>query len=179
MGRLSSREKQVIIGGGILAFVFVCIQFIYLPAYDKHEGLKQTLGSERHALERIRQLEAEYQRLGPDNSDAVSLVEGRAPGFTLFSFLDRQAAKSRVKDNIDYMKPHSRDLEDQPFTLSVVKLKLKQIVFKDFLRFIREVEAPGHGIWITSISLTKSGKTQNRLDAVLETQTLMAKGTGS
>jgi len=176
MGNLTYREKQMVLGGGFLALVFVCIQFIYLPVFDKNKDLKQALAAEQKAFEQIRLLEREYQGLAPDNAAARAVLKNRNKKFTLFSFLDRQAAKNGVKAHIDYMKPHTRDLENRPMTLSVVKLKLKQIVFRDFIRFIREVESPENGIWIASLSLTKSGKKQDRLDAVLEAHTVMAKG---
>ncbi len=179
MGNLTPREKKMVLGGGFLALAFICIQFIYLPAFDKNKRLTQTLAAEEKALEQISMLEQEYQGLSPDHATAMALLKNRDKGFTLFSFLDRQASKSGVKANIDYMKPHTRDIENQAMALSMVKLKLKQIVFKDFIRFIRAVESPGNGIWITSLTLTKSGKTEKRLDAVLEAQTIMARGKDS
>lgn len=176
MGNLTPREKQMVLGGGFLAIVFICIQFIYLPAFDKNQSLNRTLAAEEDTLEQIGFLEQEYQNLAPDHTTAIALLKNRNKGFTLFSFLDRQASQTGVKANIDYMKPHTRELENQSMTLSVVKLKLKQVVFKDFIRFIRAVESPKNGIWITSLTLTQSGKTEKRLDAVLEAQTIMTRG---
>jgi len=175
MGNFTSREKQIVLGGGLLALIFICIQFIYLPVFDKNKELKQRLAAEEASLKRIRLLEKEYQGLTPDNASIMALIKNRNKGFSLFSFLDRQASKSGVKTHIDYMKPHTRDIENQPVRLSVVKLKLKQIVFRDFIRFIKAVESPKNGIWIVSLSLTKSGKKGNRLDAVLEAQTVTTK----
>ncbi|WDP88823.1 MAG: type II secretion system protein M [Desulfobacter sp.] len=177
--RLSSREKQIVLGGGILAVLFVCIQFIYLPAYDKNIALGRTLAAEQAALERIGILEREYRDMAPDNREAAALIKNRKKGFTLFSFLDRQASQSGVKEHIDYMKPNSRELDNQPFSLAVVKLKLKKIVLRDFIRFVGKVESPENGIRIVSLSLTKSGKTGNLLDATIEAQTIMAKGGGA
>lgn len=176
--RLSSREKQVVMGGGILALLFICVQFIYLPAYDKHAALRKTLAAEQASLERIRVLEREFVQMSPDHQAAQALVKTRDKGFTLFSFLDRQASMSGVKSQIDYMKPQTKNLENQPFSLAVVKLKLKQTVLKDLIRFIDRVEAPGSGIRIVSLSLTQSGKEKKYLDAVIEAQTLMPKGGG-
>ncbi len=178
MGNLSYRERMTVIGGGVLVLLFILVQFIYLPAWDKRADLEQTLAAEQISLSRIRLLQKEYLSLAPDHSGARGMIQNRNKGFTLFSFLDRKAAKSGVKGNIDYMKPHTRELDNSPFTLSIVKLKLKQIVLRDFTRFIREVESPDSGIWIASLSLSKSGKEKNRLDATIEAHTLVAKEGG-
>ncbi len=175
MGNLSYRERITVIGGGVLVLLFILVQFIYLPAFDKRADLEQTLAAEQNSLSRIRLLQKEYLSLAPDHSNARGMIQNRNKGFTLFSFLDQKAAKSGVKGNIDYMKPHTRELDNSPFTLSIVKLKLKQIVLRDFTRFIREVESPDSGIWIASLSLNKSGKEKNRLEATIEAHTLVAK----
>ncbi len=178
MAHQSTREKQIVIGGGVLAVIFIFIQFIYLPAYDKHAALQQTLAGHQQSLQRMKRLEKEYQALTPNHEDAQALIKNRENGFTLFSFLDRQAAQSGVKSHIDYMKPKTREIENQPFSLAVVKLRLQKIVYSDFIHFINRVESQGNGIRIVSMSLTKSGKTGNLLDAVIEVQTLTQKGDG-
>ncbi|MCG8618947.1 MAG: type II secretion system protein M [Desulfobacterales bacterium] len=172
-GNLTSREKRVIAGGGILALVFMVVQFIYLPALDRRTDLERILSGEQDALARIRLLQREYESLSPDNTDTLGQIARRDKGFTLFSFLDRQAAGAGVKAHIDYMKPHVREITDSAFSLSVVKLKLKRIVLRDFIRFIRAVESPEMGISIASLAVTKSGKEKDYLDVTLEAETLM------
>lgn len=176
MGRLSTREKHIVIGGSILSFLFICIQFIYLPAYDKRNTLEKTLAAEQTNLERIKIMQREYALLSPDIAKGSSLVPKRNNKFTLFSFLDRKAATAKVKDNIEYMKPHTRDLDGAPFILSIVKLKLSRVVLKDLIRFIRVVESSGKGIWFSSISITKSGKERQVLDVTVEAHALIPGG---
>lgn len=176
MKNLTLREKQIVTGGSILALIFICIQFIFMPAYDKNASLEQTLAAEQRALQQITVLQKEYKAMAVDNSSTETLLKTRPKGFTLFSYLDRQASQSGVKTQIDYMKPQSRELENQPYTLAVVKLKLKKLTLKEFVRFINKVESSQKGIHIASLSLTKSGKDGKHLDAVLEAQTIMPKG---
>ena len=173
---LTSREKRVVAAGGILALAFLVVQFIYLPALDCRTDLERILSAERDALARIRLLQQEYMTLAPDNADDLGRIKRRDKGFTLFSFLDRQAARAGVKAHIDYMKPHIREIADSPFSLSVVKLKLKGIVLRDFIRFVGAVESPELGISIASLSVTKSGKEKEHLDVTIEAETLMTSG---
>ena len=173
IGNLTSREKRIVMAGGVLALVFLVIQLVYLPASDRRKQLENILSSEHDALTRIRLLKKEYDGLAPSNSDSWARIEKRQKGFTLFSFLDRQAAKAKVKNNIDFMKPQTRDLTDSPFSLSVVRLKLKGIVLRDFIRFVRAVESPEMGIFIASLTATRSGGKSKLLDVTLEVETLM------
>ncbi len=179
MDNLSSREKIMVIGGGVIAVVFIAIQFICLPAYDKKNELKKSFETEIESLERVNRLRKEYLALVPDHSIENGFVQNREDRFTLFSFIDQKASRSKIKGNIDYMKPDTRDLKNSPFALSIVKLKLKQVSLKDFIRFIQEVEAEGEGIRLVSLSLNKSGKEKKWLDAVIEVQTLVAKENGA
>ncbi|MEH0021371.1 MAG: type II secretion system protein GspM [Desulfobacter sp.] len=179
MGNLSQREKMIIMGGGILAVLFILVQFIYLPAYDRRADLTDALAAEQASLKKIQALQKEYRALVPDHGGGLDQIKDRKKGFTLFSFLDHQASRSGVKGNIDYMKPHTRELDNSDVTLSIVKLKLKQIVLRDFVRFIQAVESQGAGIRISSLSLNKSGKEKNRLDATIEAQTLVPGEAGS
>jgi hypothetical protein len=102
-------------------------------------------------------------------------LTARPQNFTLFSFLDRQAEKSHVKKNIDYMKTFSRELDTTGYKLSKVKLKLKNIFLDDLVQFIRRVEAPGNGVFITALSLSETGKGKKMLDVIIEAQTLIQK----
>ncbi len=43
----------------------------------------------------------------------------------------------------------------------------------DFTNFLTRVETSGNGVHVVSMSLAGSGKNDNLLEAVLETQTLM------
>jgi len=173
MGNLSTREKNILAGSGVLVLIFIAIQFIYLPAFDKRKDLERVLSVETTSLDNIRQLQKQYLSRVVDHKKLA--LETRQKGFTLFSFLDRQAAKSGVKKNIDYMKPFSQDLDNTPYEISKVKLKLKKIVLHEFINFIDGVETSVNGVQIISLSVTKTGKKEEFLDAVIEAQILMMK----
>ncbi len=158
-----------------MAVLFIVIQFIYLPAHDNIKELARVLEAEKTSLTQVKQLRQDYLNLSPNPSGNTDLIKNRPAQFTLFSFLDQQASKTGVKGHIDYMKPHTRDLDNSPYTLSIVKLKLKQIVLTDFIRFLQGVETQGTGIGITSLSMTQTGKKKNRLNATIEVQTLINK----
>lgn len=178
MGGLSSREKRVVRGGVILAAAFALLQFVVLPAHDRGRDLERALAAEQQSLARIHELRAEYLKLSPALSGEALAAAAAEKGFSLFSFLDQQAAKSGIKGNIDYMKPHVREIEGSGFAVSLVKLKLKKAVYRQVVGFLKEVEGSGRDICITSLTLARSGRTDKFLDATMEVRVLVPKEAG-
>ncbi|MDT8380058.1 MAG: type II secretion system protein GspM [Desulfotignum sp.] len=175
MNRLSTREKQMIALGGLLVIVFVSVQFVFLPLLDQKKELTRVLAIEQDAVAQMTRLQAQYMALSRDMDTGQSIMASRPRDFTLFSFLDTQAEKSGVKKNIDYMRPFSQNLDDSPYVVSKVRLKLKNMYLNDFIRFLNAVETSGNGVYVISLSLSKTGEKENLLEAVLEAQTLMNK----
>ncbi|MBU3951277.1 MAG: general secretion pathway protein GspM [Proteobacteria bacterium] len=175
MGTLSIKDKNVLTAGGILVVIFMAIQFVYLPAVDKREDLKRILSVEKQSLNQIRTLQKQYLSLAQNFDLQKDALKNRQKNFSLFSFLDLQAEKSGVKDNIDYMKPFSQELENSPYTISKVKLKLKDVFLNEFIDFMHGIEASENSVRIISLSLSKTGKNKDKLDAVIETQTLVVR----
>lgn len=175
MHNLSIREKNILTAGGVLVAIFIVIQFIYLPAVDKRSDLKRVLFVEKDSLNQVRKLQKQYLSLTQNSDHQRAALKFRQKGFTLFSFLDLQAEKSGVKKNIDYMKPFTQDLEDSPYKISKVKLKLKNVYLNELIAFITLIETSDDRVQIISLSLSKAGKKKDRLDVVVETQTFMMK----
>lgn len=175
MPTLTTREKNTLITGIVLAAVFVFIQFVYLPLLDERQDLERILASEKHAHQRMEILKAQYRNTSLNMALQQKILETRPKEFTLFSFLDAQAEASGVKAHIDYMRPDSLDLDDGPYTIAKIRLKLKAVYLNNLTEFIRLVETSENGVQAVSLSLSLAGREKKRLDAVMELQTLMIK----
>jgi hypothetical protein len=175
MNSLSHREKNTLITGTVLAVVFLFIQFVFLPLLDKKKDLERILLVEKQSFEQIKTLENQYRTTTQNLDMQRKILETRAKDFTLFSFLDVQAEKSGVKSHIDYMRPISVDLEDGPYAIAKIKLKLKTIYLNNLTEFIRRVETSENGVYTVSLSLSLAGREKNLLEAGMEFQTLITK----
>jgi len=172
---LSNREKNTIFLGSVLVTMFLVIQFIYLPLLDRKKELVRILGVEQDALRQMTQLQQQFQDLTRNLDLDQKILAARPPGFTLFSFLDSQAEKSRIKKNIDYMRPITQNMDDGPYSISKVRLKLTDLYLKAFVDFIQGVETSGNGVHVISLSLSRTGEQTNLLEAVLEARTMVPK----
>lgn len=163
----------MIVLGSLLVIVFVSVHFVFIPILDQKKELTRVLAIEQDAVAQMTRLQAQYMALSRDMGTGQSIMASRPRDFTLFSFLDTQAEKSGVKKNIDYMRPFSQNLDDSPYVVSRVRLKLKNMYLNDFIHFLNAVETSGNGVHVISLSLSKTGEQENLLEAVLEAQTLM------
>lgn len=175
MPTLTTREKNTVITGTVLASIFVFIQFVYLPLLDQKQNLERILATEKHSHQQMKTLEAQYHNTSLNVAMQQKILETRPKEFTLFSFLDAQAETSGVKAHIDYMRPDSLDLDDGPFSIAKIRLKLKAVYLNNLMEFIRLVETSGNGVQAVSLSLSLAGREKKLLDAVMELQTLMIK----
>ena len=173
MPNLTARDRHVLIWGGIIAVCCLTVQFLLLPQIEYRDRMKQQMAAQAAALEQMYRLGNEYREIiGKQRLSGVSAGAG-FEGFTLFSYIDGHAAANRIKNRIDYMKPHQTELDDPGYTLSGVKLKLKGVYYDDLIRFLSGVEAPEAGIWIDTLFLSRTEKQQKVLDAVIEIQALI------
>lgn len=178
MIRLSPRENFVIAAGGLLILVFAAVQFFFLPLVDRKQELERILVVEQDAVKQIADLRNQYLDLSRHMETGQTLLDARPRNFTLFSFLDGRAEKTSVKKNIEYMRPFSQDLDDGPYLVSKVRVKLNNLVLDDFIDFIQSVETSDNGVYVTSLSLSRIGDSDALLEAILEAQTLMPKEPG-
>jgi general secretion pathway protein M len=170
---ISQRDKKALIICAGFLITFIVIQFILVPALDRKKELEQRVAANETALNEIISLQQEYSSLSRMNMAETDILSQRAKGFTLFSFLDTLAEKSGVKDNVAYMKPSSRTFNDKNYAISMVKIKLDTLYLKELVDFLYNVESSRNGVHIRSLSLSKTGKEQTMIDAIVEAETLV------
>jgi hypothetical protein len=68
----------------------------------------------------------------------------RPANFSLFSFLERQAGTSGIKDKITYMRPGSTVDEFTGLTISQVEMRLQDITLEDLASYLFKIEAAEH-----------------------------------
>lgn len=173
MFNFSKREINVLTIGSIFLIVFVAVQFIYSPMIDKRNNLKRILAQKQTSLKEMVSLQQQFLAVSNNFDTQADLIINRKKGFSLFSLLDTQAQQSGVKENVAYMKPITKKIENSVYSLAIVQVSLKQVYLKELVDFLYRIEASNNGVTITSLSLTKAGKEETKLDAIIEAQTPM------
>ncbi len=169
---LSKREKIAVITALVVVFAVVLSKYVITPVINKHEQLRRNIRIKTQALEEMRLLQAEYNQLARQTALAQEKFAHRNKDFRLFSFLERLASEAGVKGNITNMKPSSSKSKDSTYTISKVEMKLKKVTLSRITKFLHKVETTGNMVVIRRLSLSRTGKKEPYIDAILQVETV-------
>jgi general secretion pathway protein M len=120
----------------------------------------------------MRILQSEYGIIREKARLSKKRFEARKKDFTLFSFLDRLADKSGIKNHITYMKPSTSAREKSGYKVSKVEMKLQSITLKQLTSYLYGVETSKNIVSIKRISIVKTGIKEGYVNAVLQIETV-------
>ena len=169
--KLARREKYLVSLAGGVIFLIVIHNFLIGPFFNEKERLRNGVKAKEVALEKIVMQSAEYNALQKGNQGLHKLITKRKKGFTLFSFLEQEAARSDIKGHIKYMKPSSSQ-GTGPYKESMVEMKLEGVTLKQIVGYLYRIESPEDAISISRISIKENKKKSGYIDAVLKVLTL-------
>jgi len=167
MKQLNQREKIAVGIGGGAVLVFLLLQFIIFPLTDGRAKLSKRLSTREKAVVEMRVLQERYHKIAQQSGSFSSLLAQREPGFSLFSFLEKSAADSEVKEHIAYMKP-SVSTENDQFKQSLVEMKLQAVSLNKLVTFLEHVESPEQLVGIDKITIQDNTKEAGTLDVTLQ-----------
>ncbi len=171
---LDTREQRVLFAGILFVVCFLLFQFVVSPFLESRTKIEKSIARKRSELVKILKLQKEYEVLRSEAGGVRVKLSQRAPDFTLFTFLDKQATTAKVKKRIKYMKPSTSEGNDN-LNQSVVEMKLQKVTLKSLVLFIRLVESVDNVVSIRRISIQQSGREPGYLDVILQIMTFELK----
>jgi general secretion pathway protein M len=174
IAQLSTREQWLVWGGVIFIVGFMVLQLAIIPFFEARGKLQKSITRKEQELVTIKELRQDFQTLKGAEGTIKERVMQRPSGFTLFTFLDQQAEKAKVKKQINYMKP-SKAEGDANFNETMVEMKLQQISLEALVEYLRLVESEKNVVFIRRVSIQESGNEKGYLDAILQIVTFEKK----
>ena len=168
---MNRREKIGVAAVLAIVVVVAILELAVNPLLDRYHRLERTLASQGRVMAEIQQLKGRYEALKVEAQRHRSLLSRRPKGFTLFSFLDRIAGQTGIKDRIAYMKPSTDVLKDA-YRVSRVELKIQAIVMEQLVQFLYQVETAPETVTVKRLGINQTGKEEKTIDAVLQVETL-------
>jgi len=169
--KLNKREK-IAISAGVVCVVLILFFYIVLKVFDKLDELQQKAAGKQEILTEMKALRLEYLSVKATVEQSSKNVDKRPAGFTLFSFLDKLAGATNLKDHITYMKPSSSVNEESGLKISRVEMKLQGITIEDLTSYLYRVETSENVVVVNGLSITKTGQEQGLISAVLQVETI-------
>jgi len=170
--KLTKREKYAIYALSGAIILFILFQFIVFPSIDKRKRLKRTLQIKEDILLEMKTLKSDYDAIEKRTSLAKVRFENREKGFTLFSFLDGLTGKARIKEYVTYMKPSTTVQKNNSYKISQVEMKFKGLTLQQLTNYLYMVETSKNMVNIKRLSISKTGKQEGFIDAVLQVETV-------
>ena len=169
--KLTRREKHSLYAASGIICLFIIMQFIVLPVFNKQDRLKRSLKVKTEILQNMIALKSEHDAIIQRTDLSKGHFENRAKGFTLFSFLDKLSGKAGVKDHITYMKPSTTVQKNSPYKISRVEMKLRGLTLQQLTVYLHMVETSKNRVNVKRLSISKTGKQEGFIDAVLQVET--------
>lgn len=169
---LNKREKYVVYAVSGLIALFILIKVIISPIIDKRERMTRAFQAQTKTLEEMRRLQSEYGTIKEKARLYKKRFNARNKNFTLYSFLDKLAVQSGMKNHIAYMRPTTSDREKSGHKISKVEMKLQSITLNQLTSYLHGVETSKNIVSIKRISIVKTGIKEGYVDAVLQVETV-------
>jgi general secretion pathway protein M len=170
--KLTKREKYAIYALSGAVILFILIQFVIFPSIDKRRRLKRTIQVKENLLLEMINLKSDYDAVEKRTSLAKVNFENREKDFTLFSFLDSLTGKARIKEYVTYMKPSTTVQKNNSYKISQVEMKFKGLTLEQLTTYLHMVETSKNMVRIERLSISKTGKQEGFVDAVLQVETV-------
>jgi len=172
LSKLSRREKIVVAGGGCILVLFLLIQLVIAPLFNRRMQLRQAVTSKTLMLAEMHRMKADYEGLKSRSKQSEARFTRRDKGFTLFSFLDQLAGQSRIKERVNYMRPSKIEQKNSALKLSRVEMKLEAVTLEQLATFLYGVETSRNMAVVSKLSVTRRDQKEGLLDAILQVDTL-------
>jgi len=169
--KLTQREKYSLYAVSGAVCLFIILQFVVFPVFDKRKRLEKTLRVKTKILQEMIALKSEHDALVRRASVSEVQFKNREKGFTLFSFLDKLSGKAGIKDRITYMKPSTIEQKNSPYKTSRVEMKLRGLTLQQLTVYLHMVETSKNMVNVKRLSISKGGKQEGFIDAVLQVET--------
>lgn len=165
--KLAKREKYVVIIAACFIVIFFLFQLLIFPFFEKRDYLQKGIQTKKNEFNEMGMLIAEYKTLQSNSKGIDKVLARRKKGFTLFSFLEREAGAAQIKDHIKSMKP-STSKGIGLYKELMVEMDLNTLSLKQLVDYLYRIESSRDMILVKRISITENKKETGMLDAKLQ-----------
>ena len=176
--QLTRSQKYTVIAGIVVVGAALFNQFAIAPYFEARQKVRSAVVAGEKALRELSVLGAEYGVLRAKSERIRRLIERRPPGFTLFSYLEKQADQAAVKLNIRSINP-VKAASTGGYEETAVEMKLDKVTMKQLADFLYLVESPEEMVRVRKASIQKMKESPEYLSVLIQVFTYQALPAGS
>lgn len=169
----SINRQQILFLAVALCLVLAVWQWGLVPALSYRQELADRYALNVKRLDELLSLQKRLQAAREHGADKGGLRK-KSAGFTLFSFLEELASLAEVKENIEYMKPSTKNVSEG-VRQDLVQMRLEEIRLAKLTKFVESVEYSGEGVFFERMTIRSSSDNPGILRADLLAGTYQSK----
>lgn len=149
--RLSSRERWVLVGGGLVALLLIGYAMLFAPAWERMTLLERLIPRKENEVREFAQLKDEYLSI----SEGIRTIEERLPTenkFSPLSFLEEKAARNQIRGNIAYIRPLAPQVHAS-YREILVEVKVENVTLARVIPFLNAIETAPYALRLKRLAL--------------------------
>ena len=150
--KVTDTQRKIVIfllAGAILTFTIW--QLVFVPLFNHQKKLGMTIALNTNRLKQLLTYEQKLKLLSPATRN-VTRKKKLPPGFTLFSYLDNLATQNNIKQNMNFLRPSSRQISEN-VSLEIVDLRLEGVRLGKLMPFLARIESSEYAIFIDRLTI--------------------------
>ena len=156
-------QRQLLVIVAAVVFVSAVSQWLVRPLMNRRDRLVTNIEKTELRLKELTQLERSYQQVKADNAKFEQSMSQRKSDFTLFAFLENLAGKDGLKQQIEFMRPSVKALNDT-HQEEQVEMRLDGVSLGRLVPYLYHIETATEKVHIKRLTI----KPQQRNRALLE-----------
>ncbi|MBI4641079.1 MAG: hypothetical protein HY731_10310 [Candidatus Tectomicrobia bacterium] len=167
---LGTREKIIVISGVMFTILFVVYQFFLNPKIERFKRLDALILQEEKTLRELLKLRQDYLAKRELIREISKGVAQRDRGLPIFSVLEELATKSKVKGNIQYIKP-STPTVGELYKESSVEIRLEGVNLTQLISYLYEIGSSPHFLKVQRLHVKPRSGNRQVLDVTFQVST--------
>lgn len=170
--RLSARERLALAAGSGLLLIFGLFELGIWPYMTHMQRLERQTRQLRADYLDMQLQYQELHQLREQRAAQLQRFKMRARDFSLFAFLDDLAGEAGLKDRVEYMKPSTTEVEDAPYRLITVEVKLQALRLAQLTDLLYRIETSDKALSVRRMAVEKKSAGKGFVDVVLQVETV-------
>jgi hypothetical protein len=167
---LSRREQFMLAAGGVVLVGVLLHQLVVDPFLSRKKRIERSLQHKAASVVEMKLLQEQYMQVSANKSDIMGRLKVRAPGFSLFTFVEAQIESARLKQRVTSINPTLSDYQEG-IRRSVIDLKIEGVVLPQLVDFLASIESFNEVVFIDRIVVQSSSAEGGLLDTTLSVVT--------
>ena len=172
INKLNKREKHIIYGAIGVIVALLVHQFIITPFLDKKSRMQKAMLRKQEMIVEMQQWKSDFQSIQQNAKVSTERFARRSKGFELYSFLNKMAGKTGIKDRITSMKPTKTAQKNSEYRISRVDMKLDSIGLEQLVNYLHAVETSENIVEIKKLTINKKDKKQGLISVIMQVEAI-------